>query len=64
MTIFLFLYNNKKNIINIPGKRLINTVDGIGAIPNVSNITGLLDKKVINILNLKLLALSYPSGLA
>ena len=48
----------------MPGKYSINTMDGAGAVSNASNAAGLLDKKAIDILNLKLLALSHPGGLA
>ena len=48
----------------MPGKRSINAVDGAGAVSNILNTAGLSDKEIINILNLKLLVLSYPGGLA
>ena len=48
----------------MPGKRLIDTVDGVGAVSNALYIAGLLDNVISDTLNLKLLALSHPGGLA
>ena len=48
----------------MPGKYSINIVDGVNAVSNVSNTAGLSDKKTVDTLNLKLLAFSYPGGLA